>query len=71
MATFGRCPVWVLVKQFDVQFVKATGGAHVDGVVLDLLDGGNASEWQQETKVVGQVQIVARDSFTRRELFSL
>ncbi|MNF97515.1 hypothetical protein D3C84_803460 [compost metagenome] len=70
-ATFVLGPVRVLVQQLDVQLVQAAGGAHVDGVVLDLLDGGDAGQRQQETEVVGKVRVVAGDGFTRDQLFGL
>ncbi|MNE48314.1 hypothetical protein D3C80_1427700 [compost metagenome] len=70
-ATFVLGPVRVLVQQLDVQLVQAAGGAHVDGVVLDLLDGGDAGQRQQEAEVVGKVRVVAGDGFTRDQFFGL
>ncbi|MNO00410.1 hypothetical protein D3C81_2202920 [compost metagenome] len=53
MAALGLGPVRVLVQQLDVQLVHPAGGAHIDGVVLDLLDGGDAGQRKQETEVIG------------------
>ncbi|MNQ91406.1 hypothetical protein D3C85_1067870 [compost metagenome] len=65
MAAFGFGPVRVLVQQLDVQLVQAAGGTHVDGVVLDLLNGGDPSQGQQEAEVVGEVRVIAGDGFPR------
>ncbi|MNL25611.1 hypothetical protein D3C87_1470970 [compost metagenome] len=64
-AAFVRGPLWILVQQFDVQLVQAAGGTHVDGVVLDLLNGGDPSQGQQEAEVVGEVRVIAGDGFPR------
>jgi hypothetical protein len=70
-AAFGRGPVRVLAQQLDVQLVQAAGGAHVDGVVLDLLDGGDTGQRQEEAKVIGKVRVLARDGFACGQVFGL
>ncbi|MNP23520.1 hypothetical protein D3C76_1162340 [compost metagenome] len=70
-AAFFRGPHWILVQQFNVQLVQAAGGTHVDGVVLDLLDCGDAGQRQQEAEVVGEVRVVAGDGFTRDQFLGL
>lgn len=69
MAALGGGPVRIFTQQFDVEFVQPPGGAHVDGVVRDLLDGGNARQRQEEAKVVGEVFVSAGDSFAAGQLF--
>jgi hypothetical protein len=48
-------PLRVFLQQFDVELVEPPGGPHVDGVVLDLLDGGDAGQGQEEAEVLGEV----------------
>lgn len=58
-----------LCAQFDVELVQAPGGAHVDRVVLDLLDGGDVGQRQEEAEVIGEVWIVAGDGFATGQFF--
>jgi hypothetical protein len=70
-AAFGRGPVRVLAQQLDVQLVQAAGGAHVDGVVLDLLDGGDAGQREEEAEVIGEGGVVAGDGLAGGQVFGL
>ena len=70
-AALGRRPTRVLAQQLDVQLVQAASGTHVDGVVLDLLDGGDAGQRQEEAEVVGELRVVASDGIARGQFLGL
>lgn len=63
-------PRRVLAQQLDVKLVQPPRGAHVDGVVLDLLDRGDARQRQQEAEVVGEVFKGACDGLAAGQLLS-
>lgn len=68
-AALGPGPVRVFIQQLDVELVQPPGGAHVNGVVLDLLDGGDAGQRQEEAEMIGEIWIGTSDGFTRDQLF--
>lgn len=64
-------PIRVLAQQFHVQLVQPARGAHVNGVVLDLLDGGDARQRQEEAEVVGEVRIRTGYGFATSQFLGL
>ena len=62
-------PVGVVFEELDVELVEAAGGADVDGVVFDFLDGGDAGEGEEEGEVVGEVGVIGGNGFAGREVF--
>lgn len=69
MATLGSSPIRVLAQQFHIELVQPPCGANVDGVVLDLLDGGDTRQRQEEAKMVGKVSVSAGDGFAASQFF--
>ena len=57
MPTCLSCPLRIVFQQFDIEFVESPGSPHIDGIVLDLLNGGDAGQWQKETKMFGEIMI--------------
>ena len=43
-------PLQVFPQKLDIELVELPGGPHVDGVVLDLLDGGDARRGRKKPK---------------------
>ena len=62
-------PIRVLTQQFDVELVQTPCGSNVDGVVLDLLDRGDARQRQQEPEMVREILKIACDGLTADQLF--
>src|SRR5579863_4008195 len=58
MAPVSAAPFRIVPQQLDVQLVKPARGPHVDRIVLDLLDGGNTCEWQEDAKVLRKISVV-------------
>ena len=54
-------PFGVVLQQFDIQPVQATGGLDVKGTFADLLDGGDACERQEEAEMVVEIGIGTGD----------
>jgi hypothetical protein len=69
-AARGGRPVLVLLQELDVQFVQMPCRADVDRVVLDLRDGGDTGQRQEEAEVLGEVRIKAADGLARRKFLS-
>ena len=59
------------VEQFDVEAVQSPSGLDVEGVLANLPDGGNASQWQEETEVIVKISVGADDRFTIGQIFRL
>lgn len=66
-----RCPFLVFAQQLNVQLVQTASSTHIDGVVLDLLDRGDAGQRQQETEVAGKIPVVTGDDSTCNQLFGV
>jgi hypothetical protein len=49
----GGVPIGIGFQQLDVEAVESAGGADVEGVFTDLLDGGDPRQWQEETEMQG------------------
>jgi len=64
-----RGPLGVLIQQLDVELVQPRGGAYVDGVVPDLLDGGDAGQRQEKAEMVREVRVGAGDGFATGQFF--
>ena len=47
-------PVGVLLQQFDVEPVQASGRLDVEGAFADLFDGRDAGERQEEAEMLGK-----------------
>ena len=54
-------PFGVVLQQFDIEPIQAAGRLDIKGAFADLLDGGDASERQEEAKVVVEIRIGAGD----------
>ena len=65
MPAGGGAPVGIGAEELDVELVQPAGGADVDGVVLELADGGDAGEGKEEAEVIGQVGQEVRDGLLR------
>ncbi len=50
----GRVPVRVVLQQLDIEPVEPARRADVEGVLADLLDGGDAGQRQEEAEMVGK-----------------
>ena len=71
VAALGRAPVGVVLQQLDIEPVQAAGGPDVEGVLADLLDGGDAGQRQEEAEMVGKVLVGAGDGLAARQVLGL
>lgn len=71
MTAISGAPSWVVLEQLHIEPVQAAGGPNVKRVLADLLDRGNACQWQEKAKVVGELRVVTGDRLTAFQLFSL
>ena len=62
-------PIRVLAQQLQVQLVQATRGAHIDRVVLDFLNGGNARQRQEKAEMVGKLRVGAGNGVAFQQVF--
>ena len=61
VAALGRAPIGVVLQKFDIEPVQPAGRPDVEGVLTDLLDGGDASQRQEEAEMVGKILVSAGD----------
>ncbi len=54
-----RIPFGVMLKQFNIQPVQPRCRLDIESIVANLLDRRDASQRQEETKVVGKLFVVA------------
>ena len=69
-AGFG-VPLGVFLQQFDVELVQPAGGADVEGVFVDPLDGGDARQREEEPEAVGKLVEIAGERLAVVEAFGL
>ena len=70
-ATVSRSPIWVLSQQLYIKLVQSPCRSNVYRVVLDLFDRRDARQWQQKTKVVGEIFKSTGNGFPINQIFSL
>ena len=68
---FRSGPVGVLFQKLDIELVELAGGADVEAVLADLLDGGDARERQERAEVVREIAIGAGDGFAVDQILRL
>jgi hypothetical protein len=66
-----RVPVGVGLQQLHIEAVEATRRFDVKGVLPNLLDRGDARQWQEKPEVVVKVRVVAGDGFAIGQVFCL
>ena len=66
---FGSAPFRIVFQQLDIELIEPPGRLHIDWVVFDLLDRGNAGERQEEAEMLGKVRINRCDSVAADEVF--
>jgi hypothetical protein len=66
-----RSPIGIAFEKLDIELVQARGGPDVERVLANLLDGGDAGERQEKTKVVGKIGIVAGNRFAGIQVLCL
>ena len=71
VAALCRAPIGVVLQQLDIEPVQAAGGPDVEGAFADLLDGGDASQRQEEAEMVGKVGIGAGDRLAGGQVLGL
>ena len=64
-------PIGIFAQQLHIELVQSPCGSHINRVVLNLLDGGDAGQRQEEPEVVWEIHKVCGDGFPCDELFSL
>ena len=62
-------PPRVLLQQFNVELVQATSLPHITWVVLDLANGGDARQQQEEADVLGKAWLIRRNGLGDGEVF--
>lgn len=65
----GRVPLRVVLQQLDVEAIEAARGLDVEGVLADLLNGGDARERQEEAEFIAKAGIGAGDGLAIDEVF--
>ena len=66
-----RSPLRVFPQQFNVEFIESAGGLDVEGILTDLLNGGDAGERKEEAEVIGEIRVGAGDGFAVHDIFRL
>ena len=70
-AALGFVPVRVIFEQFDVKTVEPRRSLDVKGILADLLDGRDARQRQEKSKVVRKIGVITGDRFTINGVLSL
>ena len=71
VTTFITTPLRVVLQQFDVKPVEATGRPDVEGAFTDLLNRGDASQRQKEAKVIREIRKRTGDGLASLNVFGL
>ena len=56
LATFIGIPIRVITPELNIELVHPPGRLDIEGVVADLLDGGDAREGQEEPELVRKLR---------------
>src|ERR1700744_1631416 len=66
-----RSPFGIVSQQFDIKFVQTASGPDVEGAFPNLLNGTNARQRQEKTKMIGEIKVGAHNCFPILEILCL
>lgn len=67
----GARPVGIVLQQLDIKLVQAARRPDVEGALADLLDGGDARQWQEYAEVIGKLGVGTGNCLAAGKVFRL